>query len=205
MSEKLALWTSSSRAVAVHEALELPREKDIKVDPLDLDQYERLKDGFTKNRDLLVCKSLRGTGFRIAELMRITPDHIVREGPLTALLVKRGKTFPPVWERQYVHPQLALELDEYIRGNARPRGQVIFNITVRTIERAFAEAGQRSLGRPVHPHEMRHLYIKSLIEAGLPVEAVAKMVGHKDYRTTFKVYYDLTAAQRAQISMSMRY
>lgn len=175
----------------------------LKVDPLDREQYERLKGGFRRYRDLLICKCLRGTGLRIAELMRLQPEQIVRDGADVAILIKRGKTFPPVWETQFLPPQLAMELQDYVRGNHCLPGEQIFKVTTRQVQRSFAEAGRAAIGRDVHPHEMRHLYIKTLLEAGLPVEVAAKMVGHKDPRTTFRVYYNLTAQQRAEITKRM--
>ena len=50
-------------------------------------------------------------------------------------------------------------------------------------------------GRPVHPHELRHLYVKTLIDGVIPVVVASKLVGHSDSRTTERWYYDLTAEQ----------
>ena len=72
----------------------------------------------------------------------------------------------------------------------------MFPITDRQVRYVFAAAGKRGIGRPVHPHELRHLYVKTLIDGGVPVLAASKMVGHSDTKTTERWYYDLTAEQR---------
>ena len=61
------------------------------------------------------------------------------------------------------------------------------------------------IGRPVHPHELRHLYVKTLIDGGVPVLAASKLVGHSDTKTTERWYYDLTAEQRRAIQERMPY
>ncbi len=54
-------------------------------------------------------------------------------------------------------------------------------------------------------HELRHLYVKTLIDGGVPVLAASKLVGHSDTKTTERWYYDLTAEQRRGIQEKMPY
>ncbi len=71
--------------------------------------------------------------------------------------------------------------------------------TDRQVRYVFAATGRRGIGRPVHAHELRHLYVKTLIDGGVPVLAASKLVGHSDTRTTERWYYDLTTKQRRAI------
>lgn len=40
----------------------------------------------------------------------------------------------------------------------------------------------------IHPHSLRHFYASSLIEAGLPVTTIARMMGHRNTSTTLDRY-----------------
>ena len=71
--------------------------------------------------------------------------------------------------------------------------------------RYLAAAGIRDIGRLVHHHELRHLYVKTLIDGGVLVLAVSKLARHSDSKTTERWYYDLTAEQRRGIQERMPY
>ena len=171
----------------------------IEPEPLTQADYEKIKGVLKSYRDLLLCMTLRATGLRINELLRIQADHIQRDGPTISLLIRRSKKGNNQWEHMYLPPQLGIQLAEYVKGNSILPGERVFQIGDRMVRYIFAKAGQTAIGRPVHPHEFRHLYTKTLIDGGLPVEAAAKMLGHDDIRTTMKHYYDLTRAQREEI------
>ncbi len=81
----------------------------------------------------------------------------------------------------------------------------MFPITDRQVRYVFAATGRKGIGRPVHPHELRHLYVKTLIDGGVPVLAASKLVGHSDTKTTERWYYDLTGEQRRAIQERMPY
>ena len=174
-------------------------------EPLTQADYELLKGAFRCYRDLLLCKLLRGTGVRVSELLRITPEYVGDDGPHTYILVQRGKKQGTttggnkLYERVYLHPQLALELKDFIKGSGTPRGGVVFHIGLRQTENIMNTAGLAALGRTVHPHQFRHLYVKTLLDGGVPAPAAAKMVGHTDSRTTEKWYYELSRQQRWEI------
>lgn len=169
---------------------------------LTQEDYERVKQALTSWRDVLLLQLLRGTGLRISEVLRLTPDGLREDGPYRYLLVRRGKRPRKKggeWERVYLHPTLGVALFDYVRGLRIKPGERIFSITARTVRNIFYRAGKQAIGRRISPHEFRGLYIKTLIDGGLPVEATAKMVGHADPRTTQKWYYELTREQRWEI------
>ena len=77
--------------------------------------------------------------------------------------------------------------------------------TDRQVRYVFAATGRKGTGRPVHAHELRHAYVKTLIDGCVPVLAASKLVGHSDTKTTERWYYDLTAEQRRGIQERMPY
>ncbi len=177
---------------------------ELAQEPLSDADYAAIKTALASMRKgypyLLLVKLLRNTGLRLAEVMRIGPEQIREEGPNTFVLIYRGKKARITWERVPLHPELASELREYIKGNGRLHGAPIWPFKARIFQRTFRTAAMEALGRRVTPHQLRHLYIKDLIDSGLPIEAAAAMVGHEDVRTTRRWYYDLTFDQRAEVN-----
>lgn len=55
----------------------------------------------------------------------------------------------------------------------------------------------------VHPHNFRHTYATMLLEAGVPITEVAKLLGHRDIQTTFDTYMHL--ADRTLQKAAMRH
>ena len=181
-------------------------EGEIAQDPLDQREYEAFKACLPTWRDVLIAKVLRSSGLRVMELLRLERRHYDVPGPDFSILVRRSKrrAKPRVeYERVYLPPGLGVELRDYVTGNRIAPEDRVFPITDRQIRYVFSAAGNRGLGRPVHTHELRHLYVKTLIDGGVPVLAVSKLVGHSDTKTTEQWYYDLTAEQRRLIQERM--
>ena len=175
-------------------------------EPLDQWQYDMFKAFLPTWRDVLIAKVLRATGLRVMEMLRLEVRHYQVVGPEFFLLVRRNKIRASRnggYERVYLPPALGVELRDFISGNHIAAGNRVFSITDRQVRYVFATAGVKSLGRTVHPHELRHLYVKTLLDSGVPVIAASKMVGHADPRTTTRWYYELTSGQRRTIQESM--
>ena len=179
---------------------------EIAQSPLDQREYETFKACLPTWRDVLTAKMLRSTGLRVMELLRLEARHYDVSGPEFSILVRRSKRRTKRggdYERVYLPPGLGVEVRDYINGNQIGAESRVFSITDRQVRYVFASAGEKGIGRPVHPHELRHLYVKTLIDGGVPVLAASKLVGHSDSSTTERWYYDLTAEQRRAIQERM--
>lgn len=185
--------------------------------PLSQAEYEAIKAALPTHRDLLFFKLLRGTGLRIAEALRMTPFLLRRDGPHVCYLVRRGKTVRvgkpgkagkkgQTFRHDVVplHPELATEILGYIDGNRIRDHQEVFDVSKRQLERVFKAAAIAAFGRPANPHQLRALYTKGLIDAGIPMEQASPMLGHSDPRTTRRHYYDLTLEERVEINRSVK-
>ncbi len=175
--------------------------RKVKPDPLTQADYEAIKAELGTVRDQLLVKIMRGTGLRVGEVLALTAGALFENGPIRGVYVLRGKKRgEPVYERVFLQPELAVGLFDYVKGQGTRQDARIFPLTDRRVRDITYQAGERAIGRRVRPHEFRALYIKTLIDGGLPVEAAAKMVGHTDTRTTLKHYYELTGPERAEIT-----
>ena len=171
-------------------------------EPLTQGDYELLKIHLKSWRDVLLAKTLRNTGLRINEALRLEARQVQQSGPASYISIRRSKQQrkgQSEWEPVFLNPQLGLELRSYVQGMALKPTDRVFPISDRQVRNVFYQAGLRAIGRRVHPHEFRHLYIKTLVDGGLPMEITAKMVGHDDSGTTRRWYYELTHDQRRGI------
>lgn len=175
-------------------------------EPISQNDYTYIKQELATHRQgrtyVLIVKTLRNTGLRLNEVMTLTRDQIERNGPDTFLVVQRGKKRGMArYERVAVSPEIGMDLISSA-SLVRP-GECIWPIKKRIIQQQFHDAALRSLGRPAHIQQLRHLFVSTLIDGGVPVGAVSKLVGHADERTTLGWYYDLTADKRAEIARRM--
>lgn len=69
--------------------------------------------------------------------------------------------------------------DHVIEWNGEP---------VRSIKKAFAAAVAKAKLRNVTPHTLRHTAATWLTEAGIPMEIIARFIGHRDPKTTRTIY-----------------
>lgn len=198
--------TPRDLTLAPYQSLLTNNSYRFEAQPLTLQDYRAIKEALiegkaTDTRNVLICQCLYGTGLRISELLRITPAHIAESGPDTILLAYRGKrNKKEKWTPLPLNPELAMRLKDYIRGLQIPPDSKVFKIQDRQVRRIVERAAMLTLGRSVNPHQFRKLYVKTLVDGGLPITAVATMVGHKNHTTTLEWYYDLTMEQRREIN-----
>ncbi len=182
--------------------------------PLSEQDYQDFKRGFNDWKWLLFVKFLRATGVRVSEAINLQARYCQLAGPDYKVWVKRGKQRG--WEQDtysqiFLPPEYGLELRTWISGNnITPNGPVFFStapgkkMARNTVFYAFQKAGLATIGRRVHPHEFRKLFISSFGSQGIPMAAVAKLVGHTSSTTTEQSYYDLNDDQRRQLGESVR-
>lgn len=176
--------------------------------PLSVPEYQKLKAALvrgkrTDTRNILILRMLFATGLRISELLRLTPSMILQEGPDTSIYIYRGKKEKQAWELLPLEPTVGADLVSFIRGNQIKPGELVFRLSRVSVYLILKDAGNRSLGKPISPKQLRQLYIKAQLERGVSIEAVAKMVGHVDIRTTMAHYYNLTKEQRQEINRGL--
>jgi len=79
-------------------------------------------------------------------------------------------------------------MNYYLEQTAEDR---VFNITVRQARNVVYSFTEKYLRKRIRPHAIRHSYAVAVLKATKNLEAVRRLLGHRDY-TTIKVYLDLT-------------
>jgi integrase len=113
------------------------------------------------------------TGLRLGELFRVEP-----EGNLLVLRESKngdGRAIP-------VHPRIAHLVGRFLPLQAKRH----------TIQAAFHAARMRVGMRHINFHDLRHSAASEMVNAGVPLYDVGKILGHRDTRSTQR-YSHLTA------------
>jgi hypothetical protein len=130
------------------------------------------------------------TGLRVGEFTGLRADAVVEIGTGPWLHVPVGK----LHEDRYLplHPQLVTLIDGYRtthvpaehplllpRENGRPLDR-------HTVTRFLNKAGAAAGLPHIHPHQLRHTLATQAINRGMPLEAIAAMLGHHSMDMTLR-------------------
>lgn len=134
-------------------------------------------------------------GLRVAELAGLRLGDVVFRGAPVRMLVVRKEIAKRGVERQIpVSVRLAGALGRLIRelwcNRLEEPGSSCWTVgargghlTTRQIEHIVRAAGLAALGRPVHPHVLRHTF-GTRIERVAGIRVAQELLGHADIRTT---------------------
>ena len=123
-------------------------EREITQDPLDQNEYEAFKACLPTWRDVLIAKTLRATGVRVMEGLRLEGRHYDLSGPDFWILVRRSKRrgkHKGEYERVYLPPGLGVELQDYVTGNPIGAEDRVFPITDRMTPPIHEDTNRRRL------------------------------------------------------------
>jgi site-specific recombinase XerD len=164
-------------------------------------------------RRRLMVELLARTGMRVGELSGLEDDAMIRKGDGHRLRIPIGK----LHNDRYVPllPILVDLIDEYraVRGRSRS-GHLLERddgqpFDRRTIHRYVATVAKRAGVGHVHPHQLRHTLATQSINAGMSLEAIAALLGHRSMdmtltyarisdETVADAYFKVTEAVEAQ-------
>lgn len=95
-------------------------------------------------------------------------------------------------------PSDALEVLKDQQARTRLKSEYVFGEwdggsvrSLSAIDRAMKRIAKRVGLRPLRPHWMRHSYASQLVNRGVQISIVARLLGHADVSTTFKTYAHL--------------
>ncbi len=151
--------------------------------------------------DYKVCLELMyACGLRIGEAVKIAPADI--DGDRKILHVKNGKgrkdRAVPIPDNIYekLRQYWLTHKNRYLLFPARSssdRESCEISIKRRVLQVAFKKALQESgVIRKATPHTLRHSYATHLLEAGVNIRVIQKLLGHRSLRATI-VYIHLTS------------
>ena len=152
------------------------------------EQVTRLLDAeclSVKHRTMLLITY--AAGLRVSEVCRLRPEHILSErGQIHVVQGKGSKDRYTI-----LSPRLLAELRAYWRiyhpkdwlfpSDLKPGCPLVTEAIKRAFHRAVRATGLPSNGGV---HSLRHSFATHLLEAGVPVPILQRLLGHRSYATT---------------------
>lgn len=202
-NQKLAGIRFFYREVLGQQAFELrvPAKRSGRLpQPLSRGEIARLFDATSNTKHRLLLMTTYGGGLRVSELVRLKPRDIHADRML--IRVDQGKGHKDRYT--LLSPRLLEELRAYWRAY-RPQTWLFegaragCHLAVATAQKVFDRAKERA---GVHHgngiHCLRHSFATHLMEAGVPLPVIQRLMGHSCLSTTAK-YLHVTGQQLGRI------
>jgi integrase/recombinase XerD len=186
----------------------IPKTSRIKVDesptlPLTAKEYERLlktvpvsfPDSKKAQRVRGLVQTMRWSGLAIRDVVTLERSEIQfdRAKKLHRIVTNRQKTGTHV--SVPIPPDVAAEVLAVLNGNARyvfwstgtGKEQSAVTNWQHDLRKLFKDAGVKSQGNMLS-HRLRDTFAVDLLEKGVPLEEVSKLLGHESIKTTERHY-----------------
>lgn len=169
------------------------------VTVLSIDEVQQFLQAFTTIRYHAIACTLYATGMRLGEVLGIHVDDIDAERGV--IMVRRSKTGRSRLAR--LTPALVKLLRDYWR-TTRPPLPLLFPgripgkpLDSASVQNAFiAAAASSGLRKRVTPHILRHSYATHMLESGVDLHTVQRLLGHACLSSTLR-YLHLSVSQLA--------
>jgi len=164
----------------------IPRPKRNKTIPeiLTKEEIKQMIDITTNIKHSLILKVLYGCGLRVSELINLKKEDINFQENLIHVKLGKGKK-----DRFVCIPDsLKRELLSYCNLN---NSEILFpsnrtgKLTTATIQAIVENAAKKAkITKEVYPHLLRHSFATHLLESGVDLRIIQKLLGHSDIKTT---------------------
>ncbi len=180
---------------------DIPRPKKPSQLPkaLSKKEVERIIGSIDNIKHRLIVKLCYGMGLRVSEVVRLKIEDIDSTQMQVRIENAKGK------KDRYVNLPASIlpELREYYRLH-KPQhflfeGQFGRQYNIRSAQAVFKTAMNKAgIIKSVGIHSLRHSYATHLLEFGVDVTFIQKLMGHKDIKTTM-TYLKITDRQLKQV------
>lgn len=162
----------------------------------------------------LMLHALFASGFRISELLSIRvrdcrrPPAGDRRGRVRIRVIGKGSkerkipAFKVDLYNSIVRTFKPSGANDFLFRNHNPRSKA-GNFSRQYVWREFNRYALETLGRPLHPHLLRHSFATTVLENGAQISAVGEHLGHSDPSITAKYYSHVSLRSRELASVDV--
>ena len=152
---------------------------------ISLEEIEKLIDATNNLKHKLLIKFLYSSGLRVSELIKLKVNDLDVENFVVRVNSGKGNK-----DRLSIFAHsLKEDLLKYLCGR-KEQNQYLFDgrnghITVKTVQKILENAAIKAkIGKKVTPHMLRHSFATHLLESGIDIRYIQKLLGHSNLRTT---------------------
>lgn len=172
--------------------------------PFTPEEVELIRSNCSTERDLAIIECLYSSAVRASELLRLNRDNISFSHGDIIVLGKGNK------ERiTYFNARAHIHLKNYLASRTDDNPALFVSaksphtrLSRRGLEDIVKRIGLSAQVEKVHPHRFRRTSATDLLNAGMPIEQVQELLGHKSIETT-RIY--CTVSQEAVKHNHKRY
>lgn len=150
---------------------------------LSKEEIAKIINSLSNPKHRLILKTIYGLGLRISELADLKPENIEFERKMVLIKDAKGKK-----DRYVMLPEkLAEDLKSYIYLN---KGKYLFEgragkLSLKTIQKIFENSVKKAgIKKNVSCHTLRHSFATHLLENGVDIRIIQKLLGHSKLETT---------------------
>lgn len=168
-----------------HELIDVPRRTVKPVDPLSIDDVQKVLGSLNRQRDKLMALLMFSSGVRVSELVGIRVEDL--DG-VSFRVVGKGRK-PRIC---YMHEYVAQRLYAYLTMEDIISGHIFLTSTgnplqVYAVRYALKKAAKKAgVTRRVYPHLFRHTFATEVLKNGMDVRTVQSILGHDQIQTTMR-------------------
>ncbi len=166
--------------------LNLPNPKRNKTIPevLTKEEIKKMIDSTNNIKHKLIIKLLYGCGLRVSEIISLEKENLNFDEKLIHIELAKGKK-----DRFVKIPDSLLnELNSYC---SLLKSEILFpsnhggKLTIATIQAIVEKTSKKAnIKKRVYPHLLRHSFATHLLESGVDLRIIQKLLGHSDIKTT---------------------
>ncbi len=164
---------------------EVPIKKKEKILPsvLSKEQIKQMIKNCDNLKHKLVIEFLYSSGLRLQELLDLKRRYIDFEKNI--IYVKKGKGKRD--RITLISDSIKLDLLKYY-SNENFKTEYVFEgrngkYTKKSVQKILETSGKK-IGIRVHPHMLRHSFATHLLDNGIDIRYIQKLLGHSDIKTT---------------------
>lgn len=158
------------------------RERKLPV-VLSKEEISKILNALDNPKHNLILKTIYGLGLRVSEIVSLKQEDIQFERGLVLIKNAKGKK-----DRCIALPKnLAEELKHYVSFN---KGKYLFEgrkgkLSIKTVQKIFENTVKKAgIKKKASCHTLRHSFATHLLENGVDIRIIQKLLGHSKLETT---------------------
>lgn len=160
-------------------------KKETKIpEILNKKEITQIINNINNQKHKLIIQLIYSAGLRVSELINLKPKDIDTERKI--IYIRQGKgakdrisLFPNSIKYDLLKYLLQFNPQNYLFESNRNK-----KYSTKTIEKILEKASIKALKRKVRPHILRHSFATHLLEQGIDLRKIQKLLGHKNLSTT---------------------